>query len=81
MNSNQSWNDNPDPNASALLSNSYGIIPTVQYIPFKELNFKFYVGYVARQYDYSSYAKNTFGVDNYSTGQLSFGFIAPLLVL
>ena len=81
MNSNQSWNDNPDPNASALLSNSYGIIPTVQYMPFKELNFKFYVGYVARQYDYSSYAKNTFGVDNYSTGQLSFGFIAPLLVL
>ena len=81
MNSTQKWNDNPDPNGSSRLSNSYGIIPTVQYMPFKDFNCKFYIGYVARKYEYSSYAKSTFGVDNYTTGQLSFGIIAPLLVL
>lgn len=81
MNSNASWKDNPDPNASPKIATSYGIIPTVQYLPFKDFNMKFYLGYVARKYDYTGYAETAFGVKDYTTGLLSFGIIAPLLVL
>jgi hypothetical protein len=61
MNSNQSWKNNPDASAPSKLATSYGLIPTVQYMPFKDLNMKFYLGYVARKYNYTSYAENTFG--------------------
>ena len=81
MNSNCSWKGNPDPNGSSKLSTSYGIIPTVQYLPFKDMNLRFYVAYTARKYDYTSYAEKNFGVKDYSTGLLAFGFVAPLLVL
>lgn len=81
MNSNHSWKDNPDPNGSSKLSTSYGLIPTIQYMPFKDFNIKFYVAYTARKYDYTRYAENAFGVKDYTTGLLGFGFIAPLLVL
>jgi hypothetical protein len=81
MNCNQSWKGNPDPNGSSKLSASYGLIPTIQYMPFKDFNIKFYVAYTARMYDYTSYAENAFGVKDYTTGLLGFGFIAPLLVL
>lgn len=75
------WKDNPDPNQSSKLATSFGITPTVEYLPFKNFNMKFYLGYVARKYDYTRYAENTFGVKDYTTGLLSFGIIAPLLVL
>ncbi|WP_281324177.1 porin [Flavobacterium sp. IMCC34518] len=75
------WNDNPDPNGSSKLSNSYGIIPTIQYSPFKNFNMNFYLGYVARKFNYSSYAEKAFDVKDYNTGLLSFGIIAPFLVL
>ena len=81
MNSNHSWKDNPDPNGSSKLSTSYGLIPTIQYMPFKDYNIKFYVAYTARKYEYTNYAENAFGVKDYTTGLLGFGFIAPLLVL
>ncbi|PWA06023.1 porin [Flavobacterium laiguense] len=81
MNSNHSWKDNPDPNGSSKLSTSYGLIPTVQYMPFKDMNIKFYVAYTARKYDYTGYAETAFGAKDYTTGLLGFGFIAPLLVL
>ena len=81
MNSNHSWKDNPDPNGSSKLGTSYGLIPTIQYMPFKDFNIKFYLAYTARRYDYTDYAKNAFGVKDYTTGLLGFGFIAPLLVL
>jgi len=81
MNSNHSWKDNPDPNGSSKLSTSYGLIPTIQYMPFKDFNIKFYVAYTARRYEYTNYAENAFGVKDYTTGLLGFGFIAPLLVL
>jgi hypothetical protein len=42
---------------------------------------KFYMAYTARKYDFTKYAETTFGVKDYTTGLLSFGFIAPLLVL
>ncbi|TDO68808.1 phosphate-selective porin O/P [Flavobacterium chryseum] len=81
MNSNQFWNDNPDPNNDSKLSTSYGLIPTIQYFPFNDINVKFYVGYTARKFTYTKYAETTFGVKDYSTGLFSFGIIAPLLVL
>jgi hypothetical protein len=81
MHSNHSWKDNPDPNSSSKLSTSYGLIPTIQYMPFKDLDVKFYLAYTARKFDYTHYAENAFGVKDYTTGLLGFGFIAPLLVL
>ena len=81
MNSNHSWKDSPDPNGSSKLATSYGLIPSLQYMPFKDMNIKFYVAYTARKYNYTSYAENAFGVKDYTTGLLGFGFIAPLLVL
>lgn len=81
MSSNQSWKDNPDSNANCKLSTSYGLIPTIQYMPFKDFNIKFYLAYTARKYDYTKYAENTFGAKDYTTGLVSVGFIAPLLVL
>lgn len=60
---------------------AYGFIPEVQYIPFKDLNVRFFVTYVGRYYNYSDYAKNTIGLENYNTGRLSVGFVAPLLIL
>ncbi|MGL2995010.1 porin [Flavobacterium sp. TSSA_36] len=81
MNSNHSWESNPDPKGSSKMSSSYGIIPTVQYMPFKDLNVRFYLAYTARKFNYTKYAETTFGVKDYSTGLLSLGFVAPLLVL
>jgi len=59
---------------------SYGFIPTVEYLPFKNMNIRFYASYVGRYYNYSSYAKEHLGQENYNTGRLSVGFIAPLLI-
>ena len=81
MTNNSYWNGNPNPNKNNNLVTSYGIIPTIEYSPFTDLNLKFYVGYVAKKYNYSSYAETKFNAVDYSTGQLSFGIIAPLLVL
>lgn len=68
-------------NSTEKLVSTYGLIPTVQYSPFKDLNLKFYASYVARKYDYSDYAKNQFAAADKNTGRLSIGIIAPLLVL
>ncbi|MBW3518630.1 porin [Flavobacterium sp. NKUCC04_CG] len=81
MNATHSWNDNPDANASSKLSTSYGLIPMVEYMPFKDMNIRFYIAYTARKYDYTKYAETAFGVKDYTTGFLGIGFIAPLLVL
>ncbi|HEU4788758.1 MAG TPA: porin [Flavobacterium sp.] len=81
MNDNSYWNGNPDINKDHHLLASYGIIPTVEYFPFADFNMKFYVGYVAKKCNYSAYAENNFNAADGTTGQLSFGIIAPLLVL
>ncbi len=81
MTNNSYWNGNLDPNKNNRLVTSYGIIPTIEYTPFLDLNLKFYVGYIAKKYNYSSYAETKFNAVDCSTGQLSFGIIAPLLVL
>jgi len=81
MNSNGYWNGNPDPKKESNLVTSYGIIPTVEYSPFADFNMKFFVAYVAKKNNYSAYAVNNFNAFDGTTGQLSFGIIAPLLVL
>lgn len=81
MNTNFYWEGNPDPIGESRLASSYGVTPTVEYLPFKNLNMKFYVGYIARKFEYTSYAKTAFGAKDYTSGMLSFGIIAPLLVL
>ena len=81
MSSNANWNGNPDSNKDSHLLTSYGIIPTVEYSPFSDINIKFYTSYVGKKNDYSSYAQNNFGVVDGNTGQISFGIIAPMLVL
>jgi hypothetical protein len=81
MNHNSYWNGNPDPDKSSNLLTSYGIIPTIEYTPFSDLNMKFYLGYIGNKYNYSSYAELTYGAVDYTTSRISFGIIAPLLVL
>lgn len=63
------------------LRTSYGLIPELSYYPFKNQNMRFYASYVGRWYEYSSYAKDQLNLNNYNTGRISIGFIAPLLVL
>lgn len=75
------WKDNPEPDGRSKLSTSFGVTPTIEYMPFKKFNMKFYAGYVARKYNYTRYAQASFGVRDYSTGLFSFGVIAPILVL
>ncbi|MEO4005643.1 porin [Flavobacterium sp. CAU 1735] len=62
------------------IRSSYGFIPSVQYIPFKDLNLRFFVSYVGRYYNYSTYAQEQLGQTDYNTGRFSIGFIAPLLI-
>ena len=81
MNHNSYWNGNLDANKNNNLLTSYGIIPTIEYTPFSDLNMKFFIGYVGKKYDYSSYAERKYNAVDYSTAQVSFGIIAPLLVL
>ena len=81
MNSNAYWNGNTDTNRSNRLLTSYGIIPTIEYSPFSDFNMKFFVGYIGKKNSYSTYAQRTFNANNDTTGQLSFGIIAPLLIL
>ncbi|MBF4472313.1 porin [Flavobacterium sp. HJJ] len=81
MNDNSYWKGNLDSNKNNHMLTSYGIIPTIEYSPFADLNMKFYAGYIAKKNNYSSYAKDNFGAVNGTSGQLSFGIIAPLLVL
>ena len=66
---------------SEKLVTTYGLIPTIQYAPWKDLNLKFYASYVARKYDYSDFSKTQFSSADRNTGRLSIGIIAPLLVL
>ncbi len=75
------WNGNPDPNKDNHFRTAYGIIPALEYFPFRNLNLKFYGSYVQRIYNYSAYAETAFGVKDYNTGRFTVGFISPLLIL
>ena len=60
---------------------SYGMIPTVYYSPFKNIDIRFYLAYIGRYYDYSKYALENFEVSNYNKNEVRVGIIAPLLLL
>ena len=60
---------------------SYGIIPTLYYTPFKNIDIRFYLAYIGRYYDYSDYAIDNLGASSYNKNEVRVGFIAPLLLL
>lgn len=60
---------------------SYGMIPTLYYSPFKNIDIRFYLAYIGRYYDYSNYAKEQLGASSYNKNEVRVGFIAPLLLL
>ncbi len=73
------WKDDIDPTKyTDDWRTAYGYIPTIEYFPWKELNLKFYLGYVGRVYDYSDYATSRVGVEDYNTGRFIVGLISPL---
>ncbi|MTG98731.1 MULTISPECIES: porin [Myroides] len=74
-------NVTPEQSGTNHLRTSYGFIPELQYIPFKDINIRFFVSYVGRYYKHSGFAKDQLGLENYNTGRLSIGFVAPLLIL
>ncbi|MEO6849809.1 MAG: porin [Mucilaginibacter sp.] len=76
-----SWKGNPDSSKNDQVRTSWGVIPSLEFYPYKKLNLKFFVAYVDRYYDYTNYAKAKFGLSNSTTGQVMVGFIAPLVVL
>jgi hypothetical protein len=77
------WNDDDlDPQkTSNEIRKAWGYIPTIEYYPFKDLNFRFYTNWVGRVYDYSDYAKSRFGAKDYTTGRFAIGFVTPLGIL
>ncbi len=78
------WLDDADPlKTEDRFRTVYSIVPTIEYYPFDELNLKFFVGGVYRQYNYSDYAKTRdgFGHKDYNEYRFMFGFISPLLIL
>ena len=73
------WKDDIDPTKyTDDWRTAYGVIPTIEYFPWKDLNLKFYLGYVGRVYDYSDYATSRVGVEDYNTGRFIVGLISPL---
>lgn len=69
----------PDSGYSHLRT-SYGVIPTVYYRPFEDIDVRFYLSYIGRYYTYSDYVRHELGIPNYNTGEVRFGFIAPLWI-
>ncbi|MEZ5083131.1 MAG: porin [Bacteroidales bacterium] len=76
------WNDNEDPMKNTdKIRTAYGYIPTIEYYPWKDLNLKFFAGYVGRVYKYSDYAKMKVNAKDYNTGRFMIGLISPLKFL
>jgi hypothetical protein len=63
------------------LRTSYGMVPTVYYSPFKNIDVRFFFAYIGRYYDHTNYAIENFGAANYNRNEVRLGFIAPLLLL
>lgn len=77
-------NGNEDPQNTSgeeNIRNAWGFIPAVEYFPWSDLNMKFFVNWVGRQYKYSDYAKDRFDAVDYNTGRFTIGFISPLGIL
>ena len=75
------WNDDFDPEkpeGDDHIRTAWGLIPTFEYYPFKDMNIRFYANWVGRSYKYSDYAKERFGSADSNTGRFAIGFVAPL---
>ncbi|MGM0934936.1 MAG: porin [Bacteroidota bacterium] len=59
---------------------SYGVIPTIYYSPFKNIDIRFFLAYIGRYYDYSEYAIENLDQSSYNKNEVRLGFIAPLLL-
>ena len=66
---------------SQHIRTSYGMIPTLYYSPFENFNFRFYLAYIGRYYDYSDFAIENYEVSSYNKNEVRIGFIAPLWLL
>ena len=56
----------------------YGVVPSLEFYPWNDINLKFFFTYVGRSYDYSSYAESRVGLQDYSTSRFMIGVISPL---
>lgn len=63
------------------LRSSYGVVPSISYKPFKDIDVRFFLTYIGRYYSYSSLALNQLDAANYSKNEIKIGFIAPLRFL
>lgn len=71
----------PDYNSRTKLRRSYGIIPTIYYQPFKDLDLRIYAAYIGRSYQYTTFPREYLGITNYTANEFRLGFIAPLWIL
>jgi hypothetical protein len=76
-----SYNDPENLTGEEHIRNAWGFVPAIEYFPWSNLNIKFFANWVGRRYDYSDYAKERFGVTDYTTGRFTVGFISPLGIL
>ncbi len=78
------WKDDLDPlKTEDRFRTVYSFIPTIEYFPWEDFDFKFFLGYVGRYYKYSDYAKSRpeFTFKDYNTGNIMIGLISPLKFL
>ena len=62
------------------LKTSYGVIPTLYYRPFKDIDVRFYASYIGRYYTFSDFVKSDLNIMNYNTNEFQVGLMAPLWV-
>lgn len=62
------------------LKTSYGVIPTLYYRPFKDIDVRFYASYIGRYYTFSNFVKEDLDITNYNTNEFQVGLMAPLWV-
>lgn len=78
------WTDDLDPlKTENHFRTVYSYIPTIEFFPWDDINLKFFLGYVGRNYVYSDFAKTRPGLmkKDYSTGKIMIGIISPLHIL
>ncbi len=78
----ENWMDDNEyaPGDDNSIRVAYGYIPTIEYYPFRDLNFRFYANWIGRIYNYSDYAETKLGAVDYTTGRFSIGIVTPLAV-
>lgn len=76
------WLDDIDPQKTTDdWRTGYGYVPSIEYFPWSDINLKFFLSFVGRDYIYSQYAKDRVGVSDYNTGRIMIGIISPLNIL